>query len=152
MSAANTNAPVATEAATAIPDNTNCLDRCSLNCGSCLFGIAVKIHYTFFILVILEVVLAQIRYTTLSYTLLVFFVYGPVLFFTVLIVRTTYDRDALREIRARWKRWTERWLWALRKCVQKYGIIILIMLYLLSLFSYFQHEFGHCLMNRFFGK
>jgi hypothetical protein len=61
-------------------------DRCTLNCGSCLWGIPVRIHYTYFILWVVEVIITAAHYHLIQYTMVVFLLYGPVLLVTILIV------------------------------------------------------------------
>ncbi len=58
---------------------------CTLHAGS-WWGVDVKIHSTFFLLWILEVLGAQSRYHALSLTVLLFLLYGPILLMTVVLV------------------------------------------------------------------
>uniref|UniRef100_A0A7S1ZEE5 Peptidase M50 domain-containing protein n=1 Tax=Trieres chinensis TaxID=1514140 RepID=A0A7S1ZEE5_TRICV len=59
-------------------------DRTALKLGSFCFGIPVTLHYTFFLLLLIEL-LASIRYMYPAFTLYIFLLYGPVLLVTILI-------------------------------------------------------------------
>ena len=65
----------------------NDIRRGLISLGSCISGIPITLHYTFFLLLGLEFVNAVIRYSS-SYPMYILFVtllYGPILLFTILV-------------------------------------------------------------------
>lgn len=59
-------------------------DRASVKLGSCCFGIPITLHYTFFLLLVIEL-LASIRYMHASFSFFMFMLYGPILLLTIVI-------------------------------------------------------------------
>mmetsp|Transcript_60620 Transcript_60620/g.179749 ORF Transcript_60620/g.179749 Transcript_60620/m.179749 type:complete len:305 (-) Transcript_60620:279-1193(-) len=59
-------------------------DRASLKMGSCCFGIPITLHYTFFLLLVIEL-LASSRYLHAPFSFFMFMLYGPVLLLTIII-------------------------------------------------------------------
>ena len=60
-------------------------DRTAVKLGSCCFGTPITLHFTFILLLAVEVV-ASLRYMYPSFSLYIFLLYGPVLFLTIVIV------------------------------------------------------------------
>mmetsp|Transcript_10994 Transcript_10994/g.17005 ORF Transcript_10994/g.17005 Transcript_10994/m.17005 type:complete len:315 (-) Transcript_10994:83-1027(-) len=56
----------------------------SLALGSCIGGIPVRLHYTYFLILIIELV-SGLQYNEPKYLALVFCMFGPILFITILI-------------------------------------------------------------------
>ena len=58
---------------------------CSAPLGSCCLGIPITLHYTFFLLLGLQVFNAIRQYDSFWYTLLIGILYGPVLLITIVV-------------------------------------------------------------------
>ena len=58
---------------------------CSIPIGRWCLGIPIQLHWTFFLLLVLELINAIFNVNVFGYTVLVIVLYGPVLLFTVVM-------------------------------------------------------------------
>ena len=58
---------------------------CSLPVGRLCLNIPIQLHWTFFLLFVLELINAIFNVSVFGYTLLVIVLYGPVLLLTVVV-------------------------------------------------------------------
>lgn len=56
---------------------------CALPLGSCCCGVPITLHYTFFLLLGLQVLAAIRQYDSFWYTLLIAVIWGPILLITI---------------------------------------------------------------------
>lgn len=56
----------------------------ALNLGSCIAGIPIRLHYTFFLLLAIELI-SSLRYGEPLFILLLFLLYGPILLITIIV-------------------------------------------------------------------